>query len=105
MVLRHQPDNLASLADHDPGIKWKPARQFGAEMRPDHWPPDHERARRADADGIEVLELTGERRRSEGPVTAHVHPSQKNHECHAEPPGVSVVIEVGNRRASQYLDC
>ena len=87
MILRHQPDNLAALADHDLGIKGKPACQFGAELRPGDWPPDHEGARRADVDGIEVLQLFGERGRSEGPVTADVDPSQKNHECHAFPPG------------------
>jgi hypothetical protein len=86
MILRHQPDNLATLADHDLGIKGKPAYQFGAELRPGDWPPDHEGARPADADGIEVLQLFGERGRSEGPVTADVDPSQKNHECQVFPP-------------------
>ena len=86
MIPRHHPDNLAALADHDLGIKGKPACQFGAELRPADWPPDHEGARRADVDGIEVLQLSGERGRSEGPVTADVDPSQKNHECHAFPP-------------------
>jgi hypothetical protein len=32
-----------------------------------------------------VLQLFGERGRSEGPVTADVDPSQKNHECHTFP--------------------
>src|SRR5712691_6155990 len=56
-ILRHQPDNLAARADHDLGIKGKPACQFGAELRPGDGPPDHEGARRADVDGIEVLQL------------------------------------------------
>ena len=83
MMLRHQPDNLAALADHDLGIKGKPACQFGAELRPGDWPPDHEGACCADIDGIEVLQLFGERGWSEGPVAADVDPSQKNHERHA----------------------
>jgi hypothetical protein len=86
MILGHQPDNLAALADHDLGIKGKPACQFGAEFRPGDRPPDHEGACRADVDGIEVLQLFGERGRSEGPVTADVDPSQKYNECHAFPP-------------------
>ncbi|HEU4505209.1 MAG TPA: hypothetical protein VFR79_10275, partial [Nitrospira sp.] len=82
MILRHQPDNLATLADHDLDIKRKLACQFGAEMFPGDWLPDHEGARRADVDGIEVLQLFGKRGRSEDPVTADVDPPQKNHECH-----------------------
>jgi hypothetical protein len=58
---------------------------IGAELGPGDWPPDHEGARRADADGIEVFQLFGERCRPEGPVTADVDSSQKNHECHAFP--------------------
>src|SRR6266540_2651312 len=85
MILRHQPDNLAARADHDLGIKGKRACQFGAELRPRDRPPDDEGARRADVDGIEVLQLVDERGRPEGPVTADVDPSQKNHECHAFP--------------------
>src|SRR3972149_2604717 len=50
------------------------------------WSPDHDRACRADVDGIEVLQVFGERGRSEGPMTADVDPSQKNHECHEFPP-------------------
>ena len=82
MILRHQPDNLPSLADHELGVKGKPAREFGAELRPGHWPPDHEGAGRTDADGTKVLQLFGEPGRPEGPVTADVDPSQKNDECH-----------------------
>src|SRR6266542_4467799 len=68
------------------GIEWKTACQFGTELRPGDWPPDHEGARRADVDGIEVPQLFGKHGRSEGPVTADVDPPQKNHECHAFPP-------------------
>jgi hypothetical protein len=82
MIVRHQPDNLAALADHDLGIKGKPACQFGAELRPCDRPADHEGARRADVDGIEVLQLFRESGRSEGPVTTDVDSSQENHECH-----------------------
>jgi hypothetical protein len=86
MILRYQPDNLAALADHDRGLKRKPACQFGAELRPGDWPPDHEGARRADVDGTKVLQLFDEGCRSEGPVAADVNSSEKNHECHAFPP-------------------
>jgi hypothetical protein len=82
MIPRHQPENLAALADHDLGIKGKPACQFGAKLRRPDPPPDHERARRADVDGIEVLQLSDERGWSEGSLTSDVDPSQKNHECH-----------------------
>jgi len=44
--------------------------------------PDHEGARRTDVDRIKVLQLFGERRRSEGPVTTDIDSSQKNHQCH-----------------------
>jgi hypothetical protein len=56
---------------------------FGAELCPRDRPADHERSRRADLDGIEVLQLFSERRRSERPVTANVDASQKNHRRHA----------------------
>jgi hypothetical protein len=82
MIVRHQPDNLAAFADHDLGIKGKPACQFSAECRPSDWPPDHEGASRADVDNIEMLQLVDERTRSEAPVAANVHPSQQNHERH-----------------------
>jgi len=87
MIPRHQAGNLTALADHDLGIKRKPACQFSAELRPGDRPPNHEGACRADVDGIEVLEFCGERGRTERPVTADVDPSQKNHERHALPPG------------------
>ena len=58
------------------------ACQFSAELGPGDRPPNHEGARRADVDGIEVLQSFGERTWPEGPVTADVHASQKNHECH-----------------------
>jgi len=77
------------LADRDLGVKGKPACQFGAELPPADSPPDHEGARRTDVDGIEVLQSFGQRRGSEGPVTADVDPSQKNHKGHAFPPAVA----------------
>ena len=81
-MVRHQSDNVAALADHDLGIKGELACQFRAELRAGDWTPDHEGARRADVDDIEMRQLFGERTRTEGPVTADVHPSQKHHECH-----------------------
>jgi hypothetical protein len=82
MILRHQPDDLATLADHDLRIEGKLGDQLGAELRRGDWTPDHKSARRADVDHIEVFQLFGERGRSEGPVTTDVDPSQKNHEGH-----------------------
>jgi hypothetical protein len=75
MILRQQPDNLAAFADHDLCIKGKPSCEFGAELRPYDWPPDDEGARRADVDGIEVLQLFRQRGWSERPVTADVDAS------------------------------
>jgi hypothetical protein len=78
----------------------KPACQFGAELRPGDWPPDHEGACRADVDGIEVLQLFGERGRSEGSVTTDFDPSQKSHECHAFPaagPARKLIHSVGRK--------
>jgi hypothetical protein len=82
MIVRHQPDNLAALANHDLRIKGQPGCQFGTELRLGDRLPDHEGTRRADVDRIEVLQVFGERGRSEGPVTADVDPSQKSDECH-----------------------
>jgi hypothetical protein len=81
-----QADHLAALANHDPGIKGEPACQLGADVRPGDRPPDYKRARRPYVDGIEVRQLLGQRRRPEGPMTAHIDPSQKHHECHSHPP-------------------
>lgn len=85
-ILRHEPDDLAALADHDLAIKGKPACQFLKEFCSLNGTPDHERARRTDVDGIEVFQLFGECRRSEGPVPANVNPFQKNNDCQALSP-------------------
>jgi hypothetical protein len=82
IVPSQQAGELPPFADHDFGIEGKPARDFVAESRLGDRPPDHERARRADVDSIEVPQLFGERRRPEGPVTAYVDAPQKNHKCH-----------------------
>jgi len=107
MILRHQPDNLAALADHDLSIKRKPARQFRTELRPGDWLPNHEGARCAYVHGIEVPQLFGEYRRSEGPVTADVDPSQKDHKCHAFPPvGVALkLMHSAGRNLIHRLSC
>src|SRR5688572_30360200 len=95
MTLRHEPSELAALADDDVGIEGKSASQFSAKLRLGDWPPDHERTRRADIHRIEMLQLFCERSGSEGPVTADVDSSQKNHECHAFPP--VVIFTAANR--------
>jgi len=41
MFLRNHLDDFAPRADRDLGIKWKPACEFGAKLRPRDWPPDH----------------------------------------------------------------
>ena len=80
--LRDRPQNLAALADHDLGCKWKPACEFHKDLRRCDRLPDHESAGSPDVDGIEVFQLSGERGGPEGPVTADVDPSQQNDECH-----------------------
>ena len=72
-----------ALANNGLGVKRKPASHFGAHLRLAHWVPNHERARRANVDGADVLQLLGQFGRSEGPVAPDVDPSQKNNECHA----------------------
>ena len=99
MILRHQPDNLAPLADHDLRIKGKPGYQFGAELRSGDRLSDHEGSRRPDVDRIEMFQLFGERGRSEGPVTTDVDPSQKNHEGHEFPPAAGFVRSCSTRSA------
>jgi hypothetical protein len=82
-VARQQPDDLAPLADRDLGIEGEPPCEFSAQSRAADWPPNHKSTRRANVDCVEMLELFGQRRRSEGSVTADVDAPQKNHECHA----------------------
>jgi len=84
-VVRHEPHDLPAVAEHDLGIERKPAGEFNAQLRAADWLPDHKGAGCADVDGVEMLQLFGERRRSKGSVTADVDPPQKNHECHARP--------------------
>ena len=79
MILRHQPDDLATPADRRSRPRLLRC-QFGAELRGGDWP--REGACRTDV-GVEVLQLLDEHGGSEGPVTADVDSSQKNHKCHA----------------------
>lgn len=70
------------LADQDLRLKGKPAREFGAQSS-GRWRSlgrlvDHERARRADAHGIEMAQLFGERARPEGPMTADVDAAEED---------------------------
>ena len=88
MTLRHQPENVPSVADHNLGIKGKPAGQCSAQSRLRHWPPDHKGTRGADVDDIELCQFLGEHGGSEGSVTADVDAPQKNHECHAPYPKI-----------------
>ena len=80
-VLRHQVENLLALADDYFSIKRKSAHHFRTESRSGNRLPNNKGTRRANVDGIELLELFCENRRSEGLVTADVHASQKDHEC------------------------
>ncbi len=82
-IPRYQPGYLTALANNYMSIKRKPACHFGAESRPGDRLADHEGAGRADVDGIEMFQLSGKQSGSEGLVTADVHTSQKNHECHS----------------------
>ena len=45
------------------------------------WPPNDQRAGRADIDGAQVLQCFGQLRRPESPVASDVDSSQKNDEC------------------------
>ena len=71
------------------GIERKPAREFGAQSPTADRSPNHGGARRTYADGVEVLELSGEHRRPEGsgaPPTST--PLRRAHEFHRRiPPG------------------
>jgi len=89
-MMRHQPDNLATLVDHNLRIKWNPGCQFGAQLGLGDRLPDHEGARRADVERIEVRELFGESGGPEGPVVPDVDPSQIHHERHEFPPAGGV---------------
>jgi hypothetical protein len=82
MILGNQPEDLAALADHDFRVERESARELCAEPRLRHRPPDHERAGCPDVDDIEVLQFLRERGGPEGPVTADIHASQKDDECH-----------------------
>jgi hypothetical protein len=82
------------MANHEPGIERKPAREFGAQVRMVDRSPNHERTRRTYADGVEVLELSSEHRRSEGSATTDVDALQKNYECHANPAGFTPAREI-----------
>jgi hypothetical protein len=84
-MLRHHPDNLAALADHDLRLKRKAGRQFGAELCTGDRLPENDSAGRADVDRIEVLQLCGEHGGSEGPVATDIDPSQEDDECHEFP--------------------
>jgi hypothetical protein len=82
-VVRHQPGNVPAVADRDVGLEWNPACDFIAHVRSAYWLPDHEGTRRADVDGIEVLQLVRKHTWSERPMTADVDASKKNDECQA----------------------
>jgi hypothetical protein len=81
-VVGRQPDDVPTLADHDLGIEGQPPCDLDAQLRRADGLPDHEGARGADVDGIQVLQLSSEGRRSKGPVPADVEASQKDDECH-----------------------
>src|SRR5437016_8189253 len=51
-----QPRQLAAMADHYLGLEGKSLRYLGAQLRAAHGPADDERARRADIDGVEMLQ-------------------------------------------------
>jgi hypothetical protein len=72
-----------ALADYDLGNKRKFALHFCARLCLGHSGPNNERARRADIDGAEMLELFGQFARPKGPVASYVNSSQKNNECHS----------------------
>src|SRR5271169_5183244 len=83
MIVRNQLRNFAPLANNDLGVKRKFARNFSTRLRQGHRAPDHERARSANVNGTEVLQLLGQLGRSEGPVAPDIDPSEKDNHCHS----------------------
>jgi len=84
-VVRKQLHDVSSLADHNLGIEGKPPCELSAQLRVEDRLPDHKSPRRANVDGLEVLQLCGERSGSKRSVTADVNAPQENHECHELP--------------------
>ena len=79
MIVRNQLRNFAALANNDLGVKRKFARNFSTRSRQGHRAPDHERARSANVDSTEMLQLLGQIGRSEDLVAPDVDPSKKNY--------------------------
>ena len=81
-VMRDQPGYFASAADNDLSFHRKPANDLDPKLCLADWSPDDKNPGRADVDGIEVLQFSGEERRPEGLVAADVDASEKNNEGH-----------------------
>ena len=84
-MLRHKPKNVPPPTDNDLSIKREPACEFRPELGWADGPTNNERARCANVDSIEALQLFGEDGWSKGLVTADVDSSQKNDERHVSP--------------------
>src|SRR5438552_3332449 len=76
------PRHLAAMADHYRGLGGKALRYLGAQLRAAHGPADDQRARRADIDGVEMLQAFDELGRLKTPVPADVHAPQQHHQRH-----------------------
>jgi hypothetical protein len=74
-VARRKSDDLSARADYGLGFERQSRRNFTAQLLAAHGLADHERTRCADIDGIEVLQLFGQRSGPKGLMTADVDAS------------------------------
>ena len=73
-ILRHKPDNVAAMADHDVGIKRKPARHLYAELSPADCFPDHQGAGRTDIHELAGASIARPAASDKGPVPTSLTP-------------------------------
>src|SRR5262245_43371723 len=81
-VLSEQSVDPAARANHDGGFEWQPSCQLNAQSPLRDRLPDDEGTRRADVDGVQMLQLFREPGRPEGSVPANVDAAQKNDVAH-----------------------
>jgi hypothetical protein len=74
-IPRNQARDVAALANSDLGDERKLARQFGARLRLGYSLPQDQRARRADIDGTQVLQRSGELAWPESPMAPDINSS------------------------------
>jgi hypothetical protein len=82
VIRGHQPEDLTTLANHDPRIERQLGRERRAELGPADSFADDKGTGGADVDGIEVIQLPDKRCRTESSVPADVYSSEKYHQRH-----------------------